>query len=485
MQKHAEWLLERLPEWEAEGLLNSETAGRLRERYEKEGKPVASRGNLATLIVSAVGALLIGLGVIALFAANWPMMTRGIRSIVSLLPLTVCTVLAFVGFERDWKSRAFWEALGIFLTLSIWSGFGLVCQTYHMSDNVSGFVLACTLLCLPILYLTQSAVATIAWPIYGLVWMTMKDGSFSDVRILCYLVMLAVHLPIFLAIHRRIKLRGTYEFFGTVVLSAGVLGILLNSCRLWHNSSDMIVLLATVWLGVTLWILSAWTKWRSMRVIGFLYLLPVVFVAPISNIHSSFSFDNDLEGVLFAFLTVLVCALGGFLLGQTGEVIAKLPPNRQNAASEGEERKRSVVTTPSLSDEAIAPSREGGWDERFAITSGERRLTQEKRLQLIVLLIAYLAVFLVYWMHLPQFCVFLLILLVSGLALAQALRNLLLFQMNLSLCVLMYEILVKYLATDWSFTIKGVILLACGAALLVSNIFLIRGRRQAKKEVEK
>ena len=144
-----------------------------------------------------------------------------------------------------------------------------------------------------------------------------------------------------------------------------------------------------------------------------------------------------------------------------------------------------MVTTPSLSDEAIAPSREGGWDERFAITSGERRLTQEKRLQLIVLLIAYLAVFLVYWMHLPQFCVFLLILLVSGLALAQALRNLLLFQMNLSLCVLMYEILVKYLATDWSFTIKGVILLACGAALLVSNIFLIRGRRQAKKEVEK
>ena len=51
------------------------------------------------------------------------------------------------------------------------------------------------------------------------------------------------------------------------------------------------------------------------------------------------------------------------------EVIAKLPSNCQNAASEGEERKRSVVTTLSLSDEAIAPRREGGWDESFAITS--------------------------------------------------------------------------------------------------------------------
>ena len=41
------------------------------------------------------------------------------------------------------------------------------------------------------------------------------------------------------------------------------------------------------------------------------------------------------------------------------------------------------------------------------------------------------------------------------------------------------------LATDWSFTVKGVILLACGAALLGSTIFLIRGRRQAAKEVAK
>ena len=51
------------------------------------------------------------------------------------------------------------------------------------------------------------------------------------------------------------------------------------------------------------------------------------------------------------------------------EVVAKLPPNRQNTASKGEERKRGVVTTPSLSDEAIAPLRKGGWDESFAITS--------------------------------------------------------------------------------------------------------------------
>ncbi|MBR0459553.1 MAG: hypothetical protein IJJ26_09975 [Victivallales bacterium] len=54
------------------------------------------------------------------------------------------------------------------------------------------------------------------------------------------------------------------------------------------------------------------------------------------------------------------------------EVIAKLPLNRQNVASEGEERKRSVVTTLSLSDDTIAPRREGGRDESFAIPSNDR-----------------------------------------------------------------------------------------------------------------
>ncbi|MBR0458345.1 MAG: hypothetical protein IJJ26_03835, partial [Victivallales bacterium] len=69
------------------------------------------------------------------------------------------------------------------------------------------------------------------------------------------------------------------------------------------------------------------------------------------------------------------------------------------------------------------------------------------------------------------------------LALVQALRNLRLLQMNLSLGILIYEILVKNLVSDWSFTVKGLLLLFCGIVLLLSNIFIIRGRRQASKEV--
>ncbi|MBQ6470832.1 MAG: HAD family hydrolase, partial [Victivallales bacterium] len=50
---------------------------------------------------------------------------------------------------------------------------------------------------------------------------------------------------------------------------------------------------------------------------------------------------------------------------------------RLNAASEGEERKRGVVTKTSPGDEAIAARREGGWDESFAIASKVSRILMD------------------------------------------------------------------------------------------------------------
>ena len=430
MQKHEEWLFERLPEWEKEGLVDSASAERLRARYEKDAHPVASRGNLAMLIVSGLGALLVGLGVIALFAANWAAMSRSMRAGVSVLPLTCCSILALLGFARGWKTNVFWEALGICWTLAIWSGFGLVCQTYHLSDNVSGFVLACTLLCLPVLYLTRSAAAAVAWPLFGLVWFMMDQESSTPLRNLGYLAMLAAHLPAFVAIHRRLGLRKAYEFFGVGTISIGVWAIIANN---WGYNSDRALLLAPMWLGVALWTLSEHTQWRHLRHLSLLYILPVVLLVPTPATVFSFRHHGlDVPMIaLFLFLTTLVLGAGIFLL----------------------------------------------------LRKGEKRLPQEKRQQLVVALLGLLATVVVFSMDASPFPLYLVILVVASLALVQALRNLRLLQMNLSLGILIYEILAKNLASDWSFTAKRLLLLFCGIVLLCSNIFIIRGHRQASKEV--
>ena len=452
MKKHEAWLCERLPEWEAEGLVDHASAEKLRARYEKEAKPTTTSGNLAIFIVSAMGALLVGLGIIALFAANWAALSRNMRAFVSLIPLTLCSILALVGFARGWKAHAFWEALGICWTLAIWSGFGLVCQTYHLSDNVRGFVLACTLLCLPVLYLTHSAISAVAWPFYGLVWFLMDEDDFTPLRDLGYLAMLAAYLPVFVMIHRRIKFReagddlatrgtsrpfaGLFEFFGVNSMAVAVLSIIMASCDHWLSfGGTPIFLLASLWVGVSLGILAEYTQWRSMRNLGFLYLLPFILNAPlgIEKFHSLEPIFNQSMPVLLLFgaLTVLVWAMG----------------------------------------------------IRLLLQKGEEALPKEKRFLVALLMIGFLAAVFVYLIPLPQILMYLYLLAVAGLSLAHALRKLRLFQMNLSLGILIYEILVKYLASDWSFTAKGLILLVCGMALLFSNIFIIRGRRQAAKEV--
>ncbi len=427
MQKHEDWLGEQLPQWEREGLIDAATAERLRGRFEPENRV---GGNLAMIIISSLGALLVGLGVIALFAANWETLSRAVRAGISLLPLTICSALALIGFARNWQARPFWEALGVLWTIAIWSGFALVCQTYQLSDDVRGFVLACSLLGLPVLYLTQSAAATVVWPIYGLIWFLTGQEKFNIWDAAVYFAMLAAHLPILVMIHRRIKFRKLYEFFGSHIFSAGVVSIIVALGEHWWHSDFNGFLLTTLLAGSALLVLSEHSQWRAMRAVGLLALLPFVFVAPVGN------WDNHtscclLEMVFFGALTLPVLADGIYLI------------RRQ----------------------------------------GENRLSPEMRHQLIVVLAGLVAGMAILLSRI-DFLLYLWVVVIASLALIQALRHLFFWQMNIALLALIYEILAKFFESSCSFVVKGITLLVCGAALLSSNIFIIRRRKKlAAKEV--
>ena len=66
VSKHAQWLREQLAIWQAEGLLSTEQADRLRARYpETQGGPP-----WGILIFAGLGAIVGGLGVILLLTYN-------------------------------------------------------------------------------------------------------------------------------------------------------------------------------------------------------------------------------------------------------------------------------------------------------------------------------------------------------------------------------------------------------------------------------
>ena len=75
MSKHHAWLQQQIADWVGEGLIDGAQAQTLRARY-----PLQKGAGWGRLILSTLGAIIFGLGVILLFAYNWAEMHKFTRS---------------------------------------------------------------------------------------------------------------------------------------------------------------------------------------------------------------------------------------------------------------------------------------------------------------------------------------------------------------------------------------------------------------------
>src|SRR5215468_1659385 len=78
-----QWLLRELPGLVAGGVLDQAAADRLRQHLEAEAGADAGR-RVAVVVFGALGALLIGGGLLLLLAHNWDDLTRSMRASLTL-----------------------------------------------------------------------------------------------------------------------------------------------------------------------------------------------------------------------------------------------------------------------------------------------------------------------------------------------------------------------------------------------------------------
>ena len=196
-----EWLRREIGAWRDEGIVTEETAETLMRRYQ----PTERRCSWGVMIAGGFGALMIGLGVIALFAANWDQFGRGARAAISLAPVVICGLVALIASARGWKSMALWEPLGILWCIATAAGTCLVAQTYQVGGSVPGLILFVALLMLPAVWISRSVMAMALWPILDIVWTfaqrEIQSGSFA----LGFegLGLMALSLPAYVAFLRR------------------------------------------------------------------------------------------------------------------------------------------------------------------------------------------------------------------------------------------------------------------------------------------
>jgi len=152
--KHLQWLYRELPALMNAGVISAETAEKLRAYYGeiKEG----NKSRIALLIFGVLGALLIGSGIILLLAHNWDELSRGARTVLSLLPLLVGQALAGWTILKKRESAAWREGTATFVMLAIGASISLIGQTYHISGDFGKFLLTWMLLSIPLVYLLRA-----------------------------------------------------------------------------------------------------------------------------------------------------------------------------------------------------------------------------------------------------------------------------------------------------------------------------------------
>lgn len=200
------------------------------------------------IIAGAFGALMIGLGVIALFAANWDTFGREARAAIAVSPVVVCGAVAIAAALKDVKARALWEPLGILWCISTAAATCLVAQTYQVGGSVPGLVLLVAALMLPAIWTTRAVAPTVLWPILAIVWAgsSLSAGSHASTELaLKSSAFMALSLPGYIAFIRSRPPRAALvsgQIASGLVYSLG-LGIML--CMTlplgWHDEACWVV----------------------------------------------------------------------------------------------------------------------------------------------------------------------------------------------------------------------------------------------------
>lgn len=164
---HHRWLLEQLPQWEREGLVSTDAARTLRERHAVDD----SQPGAAQIVMGALGALLIGSGLIAIMGFNWDDFTRPVRLMFAFVPLLLTQLLSFRALQRG-EATAAWvrETAALLQALATGACIALVSQIYNLGGEWPDFLFWWLLLSLPLVWVLRSSAVAIFYLIGIAIW---------------------------------------------------------------------------------------------------------------------------------------------------------------------------------------------------------------------------------------------------------------------------------------------------------------------------
>ena len=167
-RRHIKWLDNELPTLVEKAVLSTQDAERIKQHY--GGIEKKNERSPALVVYGVLGSILIGLGIILLFAHNWQSLSHMIRTAIALFLLFSAQVLAGWVIRRRRESVAWCESSAMFLMLMVAAALAIMHQTYHIPTDTRGFALTWMLLSLPLVYLLRATLPAMLYLVGVTIW---------------------------------------------------------------------------------------------------------------------------------------------------------------------------------------------------------------------------------------------------------------------------------------------------------------------------
>lgn len=174
--KHVQWLGKELPILETEGVVSPETAREIKSYYSEK---TASGLHWAIIACAVLGSLLIGAGIILLFAHNWDELGRPTRAVLSVCPVVIGAILSITALARN-GGVALRESAGLFHSLAVGASIALIGQTYHLPSDAPAFLLTWALLIFPLMFLLRSTGAYLIYLALACGWSGVAQETYGQ-----------------------------------------------------------------------------------------------------------------------------------------------------------------------------------------------------------------------------------------------------------------------------------------------------------------
>lgn len=227
-KKFISWLYSQLPTLVKKDIISERAAENIHDYYGEVAPEDKIKGVITAFAV--IGAVLIGLGIILIFAYNWNDLPKLVKVGLSFVPLVASLALSYFAVTKRAASAAWREGMAIFWSLSVGATIALISQTYHLSGDMSQFLLIWLLLALPVIYIMDAVVAAAVYMFLTILWAAFAQWEGGTAWF--FWVLFAAVIPFFVSRVKKANYSGGTIWLGWLIsfcLAAGT-GISLEKC---------------------------------------------------------------------------------------------------------------------------------------------------------------------------------------------------------------------------------------------------------------